>query len=356
MKNKLKYLIGISIVVLSVFLLSNCKTRQKNPVLKIGFSQCTMADEWRKQMVKEMEREAALYNEVDICIILKDAQNNSLKQKQDIDELIAKEIDILIISPNQEDPLVESIEKVHKSGIPIIVIDRIIKSNLPFYAIGGNNYNIGEMAGKQALHLLPKGGKILVITGLPGSTPAQQRQEGFEAGIKESDSLLISTVIKGDWTEERAEKHMNELLKNNTKFHLIFTHNDFMAKGIIRAFKKNKVSLISIIGIDGLNAPGYGIDMVLDSTLTATITYPTGGDKAIETAYKIFKKQKVSTHQELSSTLITLSNAAAIRLQRNEIELQHSKIDQQLAVLSDKDHKIDIQKRQLNRVIILLVF
>ncbi|PCH66756.1 MAG: hypothetical protein COC06_12290 [Bacteroidales bacterium] len=354
MNNKLRYTIWISIVIAFGFLLSHCKTSENRPVIKVGFSQCTMADEWRKQMVKEMKREAALYNDVDIQIIVKDAQNNSLEQKSDIEELIAQKTDILIISPNQSDPLVETIEMVNKLGIPVIVIDRIIETDLPFYTIGGNNYNIGKMAGEQAQKLLPYGGKILVLTGLTGSTPAQQRHEGFEAGIKSNESLLISAVIQSDWTEELAEKQMIEYLNNNTEFDLIFAHNDFMAKGVIKAFKKTNTRLKPIIGIDGLNAPGYGIDMVLDSTLRATITYPTGGDKAIETAYKIYKKQNISKQQELSSILINLSNAASIRLQRNEIELQQSKIDRQIKVLSDKDHKIDIQKRQLKSVFILL--
>lgn len=353
-KSKLNYVVWYCIVIAALFLVSACSKTGNNEVLKIGFSQCTMADEWRKQMVQEMEREAALYNNIDIQIFLKDAQNNSQKQKKDIEKLIAQEVDILIISPNQSDPLVETIELANKSGIPIVIIDRIIETDLPFYAIGGNNFNIGKMAGEEAQRLLPNGGNILVVSGLAGSTPAVHRQNGFEKAILRNNLINISVVIECDWTEELAEKQLFDFLKNDTDFDLIFSHNDFMAKGVIKALKSKSNKNIPIIGIDGLNTPGCGIDMVLDSVLSATITYPTGGDKAIETAYKIFIKEEVSKKQELNSVLITLTNATNIREQRNEIEQQHLKIDRQLVVLSDKDDKINAQKRQLTRVIILM--
>src|SRR5512140_3687623 len=71
----------------------------------IGFSQCTMVDEWRKTMVEEMQREISFYRNYDITFIVKDAHDDNDQQIKDIKELIAGGIDLLIVSPNEAQQL-----------------------------------------------------------------------------------------------------------------------------------------------------------------------------------------------------------------------------------------------------------
>ena len=97
--------------------------------IRIGFSQCTTADKWRQSQIRLMEIELSFFPNMELSV--KDAQDNNEKQIRQIEEFLKEGIDLLIVSPNESEPITSIVEKVFKSGIPVIVIDR--KVNTSFY-------------------------------------------------------------------------------------------------------------------------------------------------------------------------------------------------------------------------------
>ena len=90
---------------------------------------------------------------------------------EQVKELLRDNIDILIISPNEAQPLTPIVEEVFNKGIPVIVVDRKIASTLYTNYIGADNYQIGKMAGEYAASLLNRKGNIIEVTGLPLHLP-----------------------------------------------------------------------------------------------------------------------------------------------------------------------------------------
>jgi ABC-type sugar transport system substrate-binding protein len=80
-------------IIIFIFLLftvpgfTQSKTESGNRKFLIGFSQCTTADAWRRSMDQEMQNELLYYP--DLQLLIKDAENNSKKQVNDIRELLA---------------------------------------------------------------------------------------------------------------------------------------------------------------------------------------------------------------------------------------------------------------------------
>ncbi len=96
--------------LIGLILLTGCSYNYDKRLEKkivIGFSQCTMVDEWRKAMVDEMQREIVFYREFNIDFIIKDANDDSQKQIIDIKELVSQGIDLLIVSPNEAEELTQ---------------------------------------------------------------------------------------------------------------------------------------------------------------------------------------------------------------------------------------------------------
>ena len=123
----------------------------------IGVSQCVESDLWRKTMLEEMKRELSFH--CNIKFYYREADGNSQLQVKQVKELLQKKIDILIISPNEAQPLTPIVEETINKGIPVIVVDRKIATTLYTAYIGGDNYEIGRMAGEYAVHLLNAKGK-----------------------------------------------------------------------------------------------------------------------------------------------------------------------------------------------------
>src|SRR5437868_4419421 len=108
------------------FLFISCNNEKQQKIYTIGFSQCQEYD-WRKTMLAEMQRELSFHNNVKF--IYKHAGGDSKKQAEQINELVKSDIDLLIVSPNEAQPLSAPIGKIFDSGIPVVLIDRGINSN-----------------------------------------------------------------------------------------------------------------------------------------------------------------------------------------------------------------------------------
>ena len=162
--------------------LFGCSIGKKNEKkFKIGFSQCTGSDNWRKNMLQAMQRELSFYPGAEL--IYRDANDNSELQVQQVRELLNENIDILLLSPNEAKPLTPVVEEVFTQGIPVVIIDRKTASNLYTSFVGADNYEIGKMAGNYVGNILNGKGNVIQIIGLPGSTPAIERQKGFTEGL-----------------------------------------------------------------------------------------------------------------------------------------------------------------------------
>lgn len=274
----------------------------------------------------EMQNELTYYPSLEL--ITTNANNNSAKQIKDIHELLAENIDLLIVSPNESEPLTPIVKEVYKKGIPVILIDRKIESGDYTAFIGANNYQIGKEAGKYAVKLLKGRGRILEIMGLVGSSPARERHNGFIDEISKFSEIKIVKSESGEWENPGGWKIMDEALLQNLQFNLVYAHNDRMAMGAYNAFiKQKKKKDFFIIGIDGLPGSDGGIQAIIDKKFDATLLYPTGGRMAISLAGDILNKKPFYKENDLNTMVIDLANVQAVKAQSEEIITLHKNIE-----------------------------
>lgn len=292
----------------SWFLFSDCQKQTDKKKYMIGFSQCNSAEPWREAMNQELKREAAKHPELEF--IISDAQQDNSKQVADVENFIVKEVDVLIISPNEAQPLTAIVEEAYDRGIPVIVLDRKILSDKYTVFIGADNMLIGEAAGRYAAKLLGGKGNVVEIWGLKGSTPAQERHDGFMKGIAGFPEIKIIYEQDGAWLRRKGLEIMENALQRFEKIDLVYGHNDPMAMGAYIAAKNaNRHQEMYFIGIDGLHGPEGGAQAVLNGQLSATFLYPSGGREAILTALKILRGEAVEKNITLPTAVIDSSNA-----------------------------------------------
>jgi signal transduction histidine kinase/DNA-binding response OmpR family regulator len=328
---------------------SGCVSKNNPKHFVIGFSQCVESDAWRKTMLEEMKRELAFHPE--ITFIYKQADGNSDKQIQQVKELLSKNIDLLIISPNEAEPLRPIVEETFNRGTPIIVVDRKISSSSFTAYVGGDNYQIGRIAGAYAVNLLKGKGNIVEITGLPKSTPAIERDRGFTDAIKNYPSLSVVRKVNGEWYKQTAKEELTKALSSVSPAALVFAQNDMMASAAFEVYKSKGLPMPKIIGVDGLPCKGCGMEFVAKRIITATMLYPTGGEEAIRLAMRILNKQDFSKENNLQTTVIDSSNVQLMQLQANKITSQQQSIERQQVKLQEQ---IRVYKSQRNLVYILV--
>ena len=313
MKNALTFLL-----LIITFIFNSCVENKKDFI--IGVSQCS-DDAWRRSMNEEMQREASFSGNIDLRI--KTAYDNNQRQIRDIEELIAENVDLLIVSPNEAAPLTPVIEKAMDEGIPVILVDRKIASNKYTAFVGADNFQIGKEVGIYASQLLNGKGNVVEIRGLKGSTPDLERHNGFVSSLSHFPEIKIVYESDGAWLRSEANKRMSEALNKVPSIDLVFAHNDEMAIGVYEALNSSSdIKKPIILGIDALPGADGGIERVLNGSLDATFIYPTGGEKAIQTALQILNKKPFSRENVLYTAVVDKTNARVLKLQTDQI-IQH---------------------------------
>lgn len=334
----------LTILLLSTAILGCNKKKEVNKRYKIGFAQAQAGDNWRESMLKEMQREVSFNNE--IAFYYRDAQANSQKQKEQIQELINLKVDLLIVSPHEIQPLNAILEKAYDSKIPIVLIDRRINSEKYTAFIGASNYEVGQNAGKYTVAILKGRGKVLEITGLNTASPFIDRDKGFIDIISKNKGIELIAKINDH--EANFEKKLDSFIKKNKDLDVIFAHSDYIAKNVYQICKNNGVERkIRIIGVDGLSVEGMGMDMVASNQFKATVLYPTGGQEAMRTAINILEKKPFKKENTLESTLIDSTNVKILQQQarkvieqQNEIDSRQLKINQQILISKNQTNII----------------
>jgi ribose transport system substrate-binding protein len=270
----------------------------------IGMSQCNLGEPWRVQMNQDIRNVAADFPE--IRVIYKDAQNDSLKQRAQIEEFISAGVDVIIVSPKEAAPLTQPVAAAYEEDIAVIVLDRRVLGDKYTCFIGADNKIIGEAAGRWIVEKLGGKGKVVELKGLMTSTPGQDRHTGFRAGIEGSE---LEVIFEADmkWLEPSARKEMESALARYPQIDVVYAHNDPGAHGAYLGAKAvNRENEMIFVGIDAL--PHEGQIYVQQGILAASFEYPTGGKEAIQTALEISRGNSVPKEITLSSKVFTKEN------------------------------------------------
>jgi len=276
---------------------------EEKEVYKIGMSQCNLNEPWRVQMDKDIKAAAAEYPH--LKVEFKYAQNDTVRQQGDVEDLITAGVDLLIISPKETDPLTEPVAKAYDAGIPVIVLDRAVRGRKFTCHIGADNVAIGRAVGKWLIQKFVEQGiedpKVVELKGLKTSKPGKDRHQGFREAIEGSDIEVIAEADM-EWLEDKALKEMESILDRFDRIDAVYGHNDPGAHGAyLAAEAAGREDEMLFVGVDAL--PHEGIRYVKEGILDATFLYPTCGKEAVALADQILTKKMV-----LGARVITVEN------------------------------------------------
>lgn len=345
------------LLILGVLLLSAgaCTSSKSKKTKVIGISQSSMDDAWRQAMIRDMQIELSNYDDIELEI--RDAGNNNLKQTEQIQELIDKGVDVLIVSPFESQPLSGVVAEAYKRGIPVIITDRKVNTDRYTTFIGANNYEIGYDAGLYAAEQLKTKGKekhprILEIWGLDTSSPAHERHQGFLAALATNGIAPIIDSIPGSWRHDSAAVRLNGI-SEATPFDLVFSHNDEMGIAASEYFKLHNISRPVIVGVDA--TAGAGLEAVADGRIDASVLYPTGGEEVVRTAKAILEGQSVPKEIRLPTARINQKTAVANLIQNQRLVHYRDNIVQKKEKLNLLTQRFSFLESSLWVILLLLV-
>ena len=343
---------------------------RKPEVFTIGVSHCSV-DAWREAANNEIGQEALFYNNLNL--VFKSVRDDSQQQIADIEQFIEDGVDLLIISPNESSALSPVVEKAYDAGIPVVLYDRKVDSDKYTAFIGGDNRQIGSIAGSYTLSIIDGRKRIALIRGTRGSTADTERYEGFVSVLDQQkiSGAAIAVEAYANFTREGARKAMGEILSKTREedpYDLVFAFNDEMAAGVYDAYVEAGMKKPFIMGIDALlAADGTGtIPYILDGMIDASFIYPTGGNAVISLAHRILMGEPFERENILSTEMVNRTNVRVYQTQVNQLAEKQRRAEELNSRIQAYNQRYERQQQMmyiilafamiLGMVLILLAF
>ncbi len=268
----------------------------------IGLSVSTQNNPFFVTLV-EGAKEAADTAGVSLTVV--DAGDDVTKQVSDIEDLIAKDISVLIVNPVDSDAVTGAVQAAKDKGVCVISVDRAVNGVEIDCQIASDNVLGAELATQYIVDQVGEGAKVAELQGTSGASAAIDRGTGFHNIADAKLDVVASQVANFDRTEGMSV--MENILQANGDIKAVFAANDEMALGAVEAVSGAGKNVI-IVGFD---ATDDAIAAIKEGRMAATIAQQPDliGSTAIENALKLIGGESIPSSIPVEVTLITKENA-----------------------------------------------
>ena len=301
---------------LAVLLALGLSAFAKDGKIVIGYSISTLNNAFFVGMTKGVENGAKKYG---VELITVNANGDAGKQVADVEDLITKGVDAIIINPRDAEAIAPAVKKALDAGIPVFALDRGVTGVEVTSFLETDNVAMGRLAADLIAEAMTKKygepkGKVIELVGLVGTTAARDRGKGFHEQLKKYPGLELVASQPADFDQEKAFNVTTNLVLAHPDVDAIYGHNDDNAVGAIRALramgklkKVGEPGHIYVIGIDGIK---QALDLIRQGYMDCTISQEPVmmGEKAVEFAVKYLRGEPVPKHYYTPFTPVTKEN------------------------------------------------
>ena len=220
----MKRLYNILAILFCIILLLGSCTEKK---VVIGVSQCC-GGLWREKVNKEMQ--LAKYHYKNTELVFASAEDDGQRQARQIDSMIAKKVDLIVVAPDNVNDVTPAIERAYRAHIPVVLFDRKVNTTHYTASIGGDNVEAGREVARFLASKLNGKGTVVEITGLKDASPVIGRHRGFHEVMKNYPEIKVVT-LESNWKMERAQELLKQYLDKGGHADGVFGHSDLGAIG-----------------------------------------------------------------------------------------------------------------------------
>ena len=240
-------------------------------------------------------------------MVMRDPALDPDRQVEQIEEMLEMGIDVLVITPVDTDQIVPVLEKAKQQGAIVVVLDTdAADSEVADCTIRSDNYNAGVIVGKQFLEQ-HKTGRVVVMTH-EAAQSGQDRVQGFLDTVSGVNGIEIVRQVECKGQMEIAMPRMQEVIREETDFDVVFCLNDLSAVGVVAALEENDMlDEVDVYGVDG--SPDSKA-LIKEGMMEATAAqFPTEiGEQAADVIYRLLNGESVEKQILIPVKLITQQN------------------------------------------------
>lgn len=303
----MKKIIGLLLAVTMMFALGGCNaitidgegelSGENSGSGAVGFSVSTLNNPFFVSLSEGAKAEAEKQG---VKLVVVDAGDDAAKQTNDIEDLISRNVSVLIVNPVDSDAVAPAVQNAVSKGIKVISVDRVVNGVEVDCQIASDNAAGAKMATEYLVELIGEGAKAAELEGVPGASATIDRGAGFH----EAADAALDVVASQTANFNRAEgmNVMENILQSCPEVKGVFAHNDEMALGAVEAVLASGKD-IKIVGFD---ATDDAVAAVKSGKMAATVAQKPElmGETAVQTAMKLINGETVEKSLPVEVELI----------------------------------------------------
>lgn len=273
------FIIGLAVIAM-ILTIGSTGARAEDPSYTYGLSLSTLNNPFFVTVKDGAEAEAKL---VKVNVIVTDAQNKLDKQISDIEDLIQKKVNALLINPTDSAGVATVVKKANEAGIPVFAIDRGIETGTGAKVtaqIASDNVFGGRLQARFLAKALGGKGAVVELEGIPGASAAIDRKAGFEEELaKVAPGIKIIASQEAGFDQAKGLEVMQNLIQAHSgKIDAVVAANDSMALGAVKAILQSKAKRpdggrIIVVGFDAIDP---ALEEIKKGNMDATIAQQPG--------------------------------------------------------------------------------
>ena len=244
-------------------------------------------------------------------LVTLDAQFNSLKQKNDVVDLLQQGPAVVFINPVNWEAIKATLVEVKRKNVPVIIVDAPVSDrDLVMCQVASDNFEAGQLAGKALARVKPAG-KVVVLQHSVNK-PSIDRVAGFKSAMVDYPGMVLLDTQEGSGSTDGSRLAMQGLLQRYPALDSVFAINDPSALGAISAIEAaGRMEQVTVVSVDGSR---QGAAAIVAGKLYASIAQDPReiARLAAERAYMHLAGQPVEQDVKVPVRLITKENVAEL--------------------------------------------
>lgn len=213
----------------------------------LGFSNISVVNTWRVQMVEELKHEASLHPEISEMIV-SDAGGDVNRQVADIESLIARGVDALLVAPGSEVALNNALDKAYDAGIPVIIFSSNATPKNYTVKLLADDAQFGRDGAKYLAEALGGKGNVISIRGISGNSIDNDRWRGVEEVFKDYPDIKVIDQGFGDWAYDKGKQVCESLLIAHPDVQGVWSSGGAMTQACAEVAEENGLPTIPMTG------------------------------------------------------------------------------------------------------------
>ncbi|MCI8559262.1 MAG: sugar ABC transporter substrate-binding protein [Lachnospiraceae bacterium] len=217
------------------------------------------------------------------------------EQIAQIEYLIDKNMDVIVIVAVDSARLSEPVKKAKRAGVKVIAYDRLIMDADVDLYITFDNERVGEMMAETIIARTPEKGRIFMMCGSPEDNNVSLVMDGFHNMIDRTEREIVETAYADNWLAEIGFSRVSEFLDGGGEADAYMCGNDDIASQVIRVLSERRMA--GDVCVVGQDADLGACQRVVEGTQAMTVYKPVEklARRAAECAVTLAKTEDLKT-------------------------------------------------------------